>query len=54
MTKTEGDIINVDGKEYVKLTRFDFSPQFGDLKVFATGLFPDPELSKQTEIMENY
>lgn len=46
VSKTEGDIITVDGKEYVKLTRFDVSPQFGDLKVFATGLFPDPELNR--------
>lgn len=46
VSRTEGDIITVDGKEYLKLTRFDVSPQFGDLKVFATGLFPDPELSK--------
>lgn len=46
MSRTEGDIIAVNGVEHVKLTRFDVSPQFGDLKVFATGLFPDPELSK--------
>lgn len=45
VSRTEGDIVTVDGKEYVKLTKFDVSPQFGDLKVFATGLFPDPELS---------
>lgn len=46
MSRTEGDIIEVNGKEYVKLTKFDVTPQFGDLKVYATGLFPDPELSK--------
>lgn len=45
VSRTEGDIVSVNGKEYVKLTKFDVSPQFGDLKVFATGLFPDPELS---------
>lgn len=45
VTRTEGDIITVNGKEYLKLTKFDCSPQFGDLKVNATGLFPDPELS---------
>lgn len=45
VARTEGDIITVDGKEYVKLTRFEVSPQFGDVKVYATGLFPDPELS---------
>lgn len=54
MSKTEGDIVTVNGKEYVKLTRFDVSPQFGDLKVFATGIFPDPELSKQTTLIYYY
>lgn len=48
VSRTEGDIVTVNGKEYVKLTKFDVSPQFGDLKVFATGLFPDEELSMQT------
>lgn len=51
MARTEGDIIEVDGKEYVKITRFDVSPQFGDLKVFATGLFPDPELCKLNQFI---
>lgn len=55
VARTEGDIIEVNGKEYVKLTRFDVTPQFGDLKVFATGLFPDPELSKlQNVFLETY
>jgi len=55
VSKTEGDIITVDGKEYVKLTRFDVSPQFGDLKVFATGIFPDPELNRMTlEFVNQY
>lgn len=46
VSRTEGDIIVVNGKEYVKLTKFDVSPTFGDVKVHATGLFPDQELSK--------
>lgn len=46
VSRTEGQIVTANGKEYVKLTHFDVDPQFGDLKIFATGLFPDPELSK--------
>ncbi|XP_031616969.1 uncharacterized protein LOC116336905 [Contarinia nasturtii] len=55
VSRTEGDIIEVNGKEYVKITKFDVSPQFGDLKVFATGLFPDPELNRVTlEFVNQY
>lgn len=42
----EGDIITVNGIEYFNQTKFDFTPKFGNLKVFATGIFPDPELSE--------
>lgn len=45
VSRTEGDIITVDGVEYINMTKFDVSPTFGDLKVYATGIFPDPELS---------
>jgi len=54
-SKTEGKIITVNGKEYVNLTRFDVTPRFGDLKVFATGIFPDPELNRVTlEFVNQY
>lgn len=53
IARTEGDIITVNGKEYVKLTKFEIIPQFGSLKVFATGLFPDPELSKYNQRVES-
>jgi len=55
VARTEGDIITVNGKEYLKLTKFDFIPHFGSLKVYATGLFPDPELNRVTlEFINQY
>lgn len=51
VSRTEGDIITVGGKEYLKFSKFEAKPQFGDLKVFSTGLFPDPELSTYSMVL---
>lgn len=46
MARTEGDILTKDGVEYVNMTKFDVTPTFGKMKIYATGIFPDPELSE--------
>lgn len=45
MCRVNGDFITIHGEEYAKVTRFDVSPQVGDIKVLGTGLLPDPQAS---------
>lgn len=46
MARTEADIITMNGVEYVNMTKFDITPTFGKMKIYATGIIPDPELSE--------
>ena len=40
-----GAIAERSGEKYMKINKFDMTPTVGDMKVFATGLLPDPVLS---------
>lgn len=44
--KISGRSIQRNGETYVLIDKFDMSPEVGDMKIYATGLFPDPGLSK--------
>ncbi|XP_055382002.1 uncharacterized protein LOC129612437 [Condylostylus longicornis] len=44
-TKTSGDFELINGNKHLVLKNFDVEPEIGDLKVFATGLFPDPAIN---------
>lgn len=46
ISRTEGDIVTINGKEHMKMTKVDFEPTFGKMKIYASGMLPDPELSK--------
>uniref|UniRef100_A0A182NFB0 Haemolymph juvenile hormone binding protein n=1 Tax=Anopheles dirus TaxID=7168 RepID=A0A182NFB0_9DIPT len=40
-----GQVQERDGEEYLVIESFDMTPEVGNMKIFATGLFPDPELN---------
>lgn len=44
--KVKGSMVNIDGEDYMKMNAFDMIPTVGEMKVSATGLLPDPQLSK--------
>ncbi|XP_035777108.1 uncharacterized protein LOC118458568 [Anopheles albimanus] len=41
-----GEVKQRNGEDYVEIDSFDMSPEVADMKVFATGLFPDAELNQ--------
>lgn len=43
----KGSIVTVDGEDYMKMKFFDMVPTVGEMIISATGLFPDPQLSKK-------
>lgn len=45
--KVKGSIVTVDGEDYMKMNFFDMIPTVGEMKISATGLFPDAQLSKK-------
>ena len=44
--KMKGNLVKVNGEEYMKITNFDMVPTVGDMKIAATGIFPNPDMSK--------
>lgn len=44
--KMAGKVTERNGEEYLQIESFDMSPEVGDMKIYATGLFPDPELNQ--------
>lgn len=44
--KTVGKFEIFNGQKHVRLNRFDWVPTIGNMKIFATGILPDPEMSK--------
>ncbi|CAO1325915.1 unnamed protein product [Diamesa serratosioi] len=44
--KLKGSVVSVDGEDYMKMSSFDSVPTVGEMKVSATGLFPDPQLNQ--------
>ncbi|XP_065084300.1 putative beta-carotene-binding protein [Ochlerotatus camptorhynchus] len=44
--KISGRSTQRNGETYVLIDKFDMSPEVGDMKIFATGLFPDPGLNQ--------
>lgn len=46
--KMKGNLVKVNGEEYMKITNFDMVPTVGDMKIAASGIFPDPDMSKNT------
>lgn len=48
--KMEGVFEDRNGERYLRLTAFDAFPNVRSMKIFATGIFPDAELSKLRHI----
>lgn len=46
--KMKGNLVKVNGEEYMKITNFDMVPTVGDMKIAASGIFPNPDMSKKT------
>nr|XP_029724927.1 putative beta-carotene-binding protein [Aedes albopictus]XP_029724969.1 putative beta-carotene-binding protein [Aedes albopictus] len=44
--KISGRTTQRQGEEYLLIDKFDMTPEVGDMKVYATGLFPDPGLNQ--------
>ncbi|CAO1354082.1 unnamed protein product [Diamesa hyperborea] len=44
--KIKGSIVTVDGEDYIKMNFFDMIPTVGEMKISATGLFPDAQLNQ--------
>ncbi|XP_052868331.1 putative beta-carotene-binding protein [Anopheles cruzii] len=40
-----GEVTERNGEQYMEINSFDMSPEVGNMKIYATGLFPDPELN---------
>lgn len=38
--------VHDDGEKYLRIEHYDVFPQVGDMKIYASGIFPDPELSE--------
>lgn len=50
-----GVIETVDGEEYMMIKSFDMLPTIQNLKVYATGLFPDPDVNQfAVEFLNQY
>lgn len=45
-TQQIGRFETINGNRHLRLTHFNLYPTIGDMKFFATGILPDPELSK--------
>lgn len=46
--RMDGHFVDRDGEQYLQLDHFDLDIAMDDFKFYATGIFPDPELSKWT------
>lgn len=44
--KMSGALEENNGEKYMRIKSFGMAPKIGDLKVYASGLMPDPALSK--------
>ncbi|XP_058818965.1 putative beta-carotene-binding protein [Topomyia yanbarensis] len=44
--KISGRTVDRNGEQYMLIDKFDMSPEVGDMKIYATGLFPDPGLNQ--------
>ncbi|XP_055637247.1 putative beta-carotene-binding protein [Toxorhynchites rutilus septentrionalis] len=44
--KITGSTTERNGEEYMFINKFDMTPEVGDMKIYATGLFPDPGLNQ--------
>lgn len=42
----KGKTVERNGEIYMKMNSFDMKPNIGNLVIYATGMFPDPELSR--------
>lgn len=42
----KGSLVDVNGEKYMKIVSFGLVPKVGAMKLYAQGLFPDPQLSK--------
>uniref|UniRef100_A0A182MKW2 Haemolymph juvenile hormone binding protein n=1 Tax=Anopheles culicifacies TaxID=139723 RepID=A0A182MKW2_9DIPT len=41
-----GHVKERNGEEYLEIETFDMAPEVASMKIYATGLFPDPELNQ--------
>ncbi|XP_004534503.1 uncharacterized protein LOC101456062 [Ceratitis capitata] len=44
-SESEGELYERDGHMYLKLTKFNFEPEIGDMALYASNLVPDPALN---------
>lgn len=44
-SESEGELYERDGHTYLRLTKFNFEPEIGDMQIYASNLVPDPALN---------
>ncbi|XP_017489892.1 PREDICTED: uncharacterized protein LOC108378105 [Rhagoletis zephyria] len=44
-SQSEGELYERDGHTYLRLTKFNFEPEIGDMHIYASNLVPDPALN---------
>uniref|UniRef100_A0A034WI37 Circadian clock-controlled protein n=1 Tax=Bactrocera dorsalis TaxID=27457 RepID=A0A034WI37_BACDO len=44
-SQSEGELYERDGHTYLRLTKFNFEPEIGDMQIYASNLVPDPALN---------
>ncbi|XP_053958617.1 uncharacterized protein LOC128863474 [Anastrepha ludens] len=44
-SESEGELYERDGHTYLRLTKFNFEPEIGDMQIYASNLVPDPSLN---------
>jgi len=53
--KIKGKFEQIKGNVYLRITDVDLDPKFSNIKLFASGLFPDPELNRvMLELVNQY
>lgn len=46
MVQMRGEFVDKDGERYLHISSFNADVNMDNMKVSATGIFPEPELSK--------
>lgn len=49
-SESEGELYERDGHTYLRLTKFNFEPEIGDMQIYASNLVPDPALSEYMKL----
>jgi Haemolymph juvenile hormone binding protein (JHBP) len=49
--KLTGELTTLNGEDFMKIVRFNLVPEGGKMKLYATGIFPDPQISESSKMI---